>query len=55
MSIEEVESLTATARGDHWDRSRHVPKLLVKAITYHQLEIIRQPDGSWHAQVFVDI
>ncbi len=27
----------------------------VKAITYHQLEVRRQPDGSWSAQVFLDI
>ncbi len=56
VSIEEGESLTAVAstHGEKWNRSRHVPKLLVKAITYHQLEISERPDG-WYAKVFVDI
>ncbi len=54
VSIEEGKSLSAVARGEKWDRSRHLPKLLVKAITYHQLEIIERPDG-WYAKVFVDI
>ena len=56
VSIEEGKSLSTVAitRGEKWDCSRHVPKLLVKAITYHQLEISEQPDG-WYAKVFVDI
>ena len=56
ISIEEGKSLSAVAitHGEKWDRSRHVPKLLVKAITYHQLEITERPD-DWYAKVFVDI
>ncbi len=57
VSIEEGESLTAVAitHGEKWDRSRHIPKLLVKAITYHQLKITQQRKGIWRARVFVDI
>ena len=55
VSLRDTHSLSATARGEPWDRSRHVPKLLVKAITYHQLEITLSPDGAWHARVFLDI
>ena len=57
VSIEEGESLTAVAitHGEKWDRSRHIPKLLVKAITYHQLKITQQRKEIWRARVFVDI
>ena len=57
VSMGEGESLTAVAitHGEKWDRSRHVPKLLVKAITYHQLEIVERSAGDWYAKVFVDI
>jgi SHS2 domain-containing protein len=47
-------SLAATARGERIDRSRHSVKLLVKAITYHQLAFEETARG-WRARVFVDI
>ena len=47
-------SIHAIARGEKFDRSRHQAKLLVKAITYHQLALERTPEG-WRAQVYVDI
>jgi protein archease len=47
-------SLTAVARGEKFDPSRHQAKLLVKAITYHQLALEKTSDG-WRAQVYVDI
>lgn len=47
-------SLAATARGERFDRARHQPKLLVKAITYHQLEF-RKTEEGWRAQVYVDV
>ena len=55
----EVEDLTdhslgAMARGEKFDRTRHQAKLLVKAITYHQLDL-RQTAQGWRAQVYVDI
>jgi SHS2 domain-containing protein len=46
--------LVATARGEKFDRGRHQAKLLVKAITYHQLAL-EQTAGGWRAQVYVDI
>jgi SHS2 domain-containing protein len=48
------DSLSARARGEKFHRSRHQAKLLVKAITYHQLALERTPEG-WRAQVYVDI
>jgi SHS2 domain-containing protein len=55
----EVEDLTdrsleAMARGEKFDRTRHQVKLLVKAITYHQLDL-RETAQRWRAQVYVDI
>jgi len=48
------DSLRALARGEKFQRSRHQAKLLVKAITYHQLALEKTPQG-WRAQVYVDI
>jgi SHS2 domain-containing protein len=48
------DSLSALARGEKFDRSRHQVKLMVKAITYHQLALEESPQG-WRAQVYVDI
>ena len=42
------------ARGEPRDESRHPGKLVVKAVTYHQLCVVRETDG-FRADVFVDI
>jgi protein archease len=47
-------ALAAEARGEKLSRARHSLKLLVKAVTYHQLALERIPQG-WRAQVYVDI
>ena len=47
-------SLVAVARGERFDPQRHRAKLLVKAITYHQLAL-EQAEGGWRARVYVDI
>ena len=47
-------SLAAKAQGEKFDRTRHQAKLLVKAITYHQLDL-RNTGQGWRAQVYVDI
>ena len=47
-------SLAAIARGERFDRRRHQVKLLVKAVTYHQLDL-REAGERWRAQVYVDI
>jgi SHS2 domain-containing protein len=47
-------SLAAVARGEKSDPARHQLKLLVKAITYHQLRL-EQTSQGWRAQVYVDI
>ena len=47
-------SLAALARGEKFDRGRHQIKLLVKAVTYHQLDLRETAEG-WRARVYVDI
>lgn len=48
------QALVARARGEKFDPRRHPVKMLVKAITYHQLEVRETPQG-WRAQVYVDV
>lgn len=47
-------AIRALARGEKFDPARHQAKLLVKAITYHQL-VLEQTTEGWRAQVYVDI
>jgi SHS2 domain-containing protein len=56
FDVDEVRDnlLRARARGEKLDRQRHHPKLLVKAITYHQL-VLEKTSTGWRAQVYVDI
>jgi SHS2 domain-containing protein len=54
-----IESLTeeavrATACGERRDSARHRARLVVKAVTYHQLRVERGADG-WLAEVYLDI
>ncbi len=47
-------TLLATAHGEPLDAARHGLDHEVKAITYHGLKLIREPQG-WLAEVIVDI
>lgn len=42
------------AKGEPRDPQKHPPKLAVKAVTYHQLEVQRAENG-WLAEVYVDV
>ena len=46
--------LRAVCRGEPMDPARHVMDHEVKAITYHGLQV-EQQDGTWFAEVIVDI
>jgi len=46
--------LKCIARGERRDPEKHSAKLVVKAVTYHQLKIVRTP-GGWSADVYVDV
>jgi SHS2 domain-containing protein len=47
-------AIEATARGEPRDPERHRARLIVKAVTYHQLKI-EQRRGNWIAEVYLDI
>lgn len=49
-----VGSVRGEAKGEPRDPARHRAKLMVKGVTYHQLEVAQDAAG-WHAQVFLDI
>lgn len=40
--------------GERRDPARHRAKLIVKAVTYHQLRVAETPEG-WVAEVYLDI
>jgi SHS2 domain-containing protein len=46
--------LQGTLLGERHDESRHRVRVLLKAVTYHQLHI-RQDEGIWTANVVFDI
>ena len=47
-------TLQATLGGESLDAHRHGVKVLIKAVTYHALEVREDSDG-WHATVVFDI
>lgn len=49
------QGLQATAWGELFDPQRHLPGHEVKAITYHGLKLEQLSDGSFLAEVIVDI
>ncbi len=56
----QVETITPTsficrAKGEKRDPARHPWKLIVKAVTYHELEAAELPDGRWTAHVILDV
>ena len=50
----EPDSIRALARGEPREPERHRSKLIVKAVTWHQLKIA-QTDRGWIAEVYLDI
>jgi len=48
------DGLTATAWGEPLEPERHLLAHEVKAITYHELKVVRD-GGEWLAEVIVDI
>jgi SHS2 domain-containing protein len=54
--VDEIDSVQVrgAALGEPRDPARHRAKLIVKAVTYHQLKVAQTPDG-WCAEVYLDI
>lgn len=47
-------SISATGLGEPRDPQRHPARLVVKAVTWHQLKVAETPQG-WVAEVYLDI
>ena len=48
-------TLDAVIRGEPWDETRHHLDHEVKAVTYHRLKVEQRTDGTWLAEIIVDI
>lgn len=55
--IEELseESVEAIARGEPFEEGRHDLSTEIKAVTYHNLELVCLDDERWQARVFFDL
>lgn len=45
--------LTSECRGEHLDPSRHKPRIIIKAVTFHQMKIEETQEG-WKIRVVFD-
>jgi len=54
VRIFDPPQLQATIRGEKVDRKRHTISRLIKAATYHQLEI-KEVNGQWQAHLIFDV
>lgn len=54
VAVANPEEIQATAGAEPRDDLRHPPSLVVKAVTYHQLDVRETGDG-WQADIFLDI
>jgi len=48
------QGLTATMRGETFDRARHIIKEELKAVTYHKFSIIEE-NGMFRATILIDV
>ncbi len=56
VAVEQVDdaAVCATAFGEPRDPRRHNIRMIIKAVTYHQLAVRTTPEG-WRAEVYFDI
>ena len=47
--------LQGTLLGEKHDPARHHIRVLIKAVTYHQLTVMSAGDNQWHGKVVFDI
>ena len=51
----ESNQIEAAVSGEPWDEERHQLDKELKAVTYCDLAVSKNPDGTWSAQVIFDI
>jgi len=54
ISLLDENRIECVGRGERRDQRKHPAKLVVKAVTYHQLRITHSGE-SWSADVYVDV
>lgn len=54
MEFVGVEGLKAVVKGEPFQEGVHVIKTEVKAVTYHQIRVVKRNDG-WRARVIFDL
>ena len=47
--------ILAMVYGEPANFDKHEVYTEIKSVTYHQLEVVQKPDGSWFAQVIFDL
>ncbi len=47
--------MSATVYGEPANFDKHAVYTEIKSVTYHQLQVVQKPDGSWFAQVIFDL
>ena len=55
LGVERADDTGASGWVEIVPRKREIEGTAVKAITYHQLQVSEQPDGTWLAIVYLDI
>ena len=48
-------AVAARVYGEPVNFNKHAVYTEIKSVTYHQLQVVRQCDGSWFAQVIFDL
>jgi SHS2 domain-containing protein len=54
INVPNNRELKAMARGEVFSEGRHPIKTLIKAVTYHQLQVIKK-EGLWRARIIFDL
>ncbi|MEM4970901.1 MAG: archease [Sulfolobales archaeon] len=52
---EQVYMLKGYAAGERFDLRRHIPGIVVKAVTYSQMSLEKTQDGMWRVSIVLDI
>ena len=47
-------TLKASVRGENFDPRKHVQRISVKAVTYHEMEVLKEP-GRYTLKFILDI
>ncbi|MEM1610527.1 MAG: archease [Sulfolobales archaeon] len=52
---EQIYMLKGYAAGERFDPRKHIPGIVVKAVTYSQMSLEKTQDGMWRVSIVLDI